>query len=201
MKTVFSIILSIVAFFLAFVAIAVAAPSHDVNFDYLGVVVGVLSFIVTLLIGYQIYTLINVKEELKEVLKAKNEMDKKLQDKANILTDEYKEELKQVTPLILALASSKQEIIETAVFKSYKESKPHQLSKELARQSIILILNGFASNKEEAARKQSIEKLAQNIQHDEVVEFYTDYVKMDSKDKDKNLESYLLELLKELSDK
>ena len=58
---------SIAAIIISIVALANVAPTQDINFDYLGAVIGVLSFLVTLLIGYQIYTVINVKEELKEV--------------------------------------------------------------------------------------------------------------------------------------
>ena len=61
--------ISITAIIIAIVALANTAPTQGIDFDYLGAIIGVLSFLVTLLIGYQIYTVINVKEELKEIQK------------------------------------------------------------------------------------------------------------------------------------
>lgn len=89
----------------------------------------------TLLIGYQIYTVINVKEELKEVRKAKDEIDDKMQKIADKLSKDFKEELCNAAPLIMAIASKDKGIIETESFKAYKNSLPDQLSKELARQN------------------------------------------------------------------
>lgn len=44
------------------IAVCVAAwRSPELSFDYQGVVVGVLSLLVTVLIGWQIYTLFNIR--------------------------------------------------------------------------------------------------------------------------------------------
>ena len=194
MKNWINRILSIVAIVLSIIAIAKVAPTQIIDFDYLGAIIGVLSFLVTLLIGYQIYTVINVKEELKEVRKAREEIDDKMQKNADELSKEFKEELYNAAPLIMAIASKDKSIIETESFKAYKNSLPDQLSKELARQTIIIILSGFA-NTQEDVREQNLKELSESIKYDEAVEFYTDFAKMEDKTGVEGIEPFMLELL------
>lgn len=200
MKNWINSILSIVAIALSIIAIAKVAPTQIIDFDYLGAIIGVLSFLVTLLIGYQIYTVINVKEELKEVRKAKDEIDDKMQKIADKLSKDFKEELCNAAPLIMAIASKDKGIIETESFKAYKNSLPDQLSKELARQTIIIILSGFA-NTQENVRKQSLKELSESIKYDEAVDFYTDFAKMEDKTGVEGIELFMLELLGILADR
>lgn len=200
MKNWINSILSIVAIALSIIAIAKVAPTQIIDFDYLGAIIGVLSFLVTLLIGYQIYTVINVKEELKEVRKAKDEIDDKMQKIADKLSKDFKEELCNAAPLIMAIASKDKGIIETESFKAYKNSLPGQLSKELARQTIIIILSGFA-NTQENVRKQSLKELSESIKYDEAVDFYTDFAKMEDKTGVEGIEPFMLELLGILADR
>lgn len=55
-------IISIASLLLSVVAICVAVwRSPELSFDYQGVIVGVLSLLVTVLIGWQIYTLFNIR--------------------------------------------------------------------------------------------------------------------------------------------
>ena len=190
-----------VAIIISIIAISKMAPTQSVNFDYLGAIIGVLSFLVTLLIGYQIYTVINVKEELKEVRKAREEIDNQMQKIADKLSGEFKEELSNTAPLIMAIASKEKSIIEIETFKAYKNSEPNHLSKELAKQAIITYLLGFANTQDENDRIKNLEELSENINYDEAVEFYTDFAKMEDKSGVEDVEPIMLELLGLLSNK
>lgn len=106
----------------------------------------------------------------------------------------FKEELCNAAPLIMAIASQDKGIIETETFKTYKNSLPDQLSKELARQTILIILSGFV-NTQESVRKQNLKELSESIKYDEAVEFYTDFSKMEDKTGLEGVESFMLELL------
>lgn len=54
--------LSLVAIVISIIAVCFAAyRSPDLNFDYQGVLVGILSLLVTMLIGWQIYSMIDAK--------------------------------------------------------------------------------------------------------------------------------------------
>lgn len=63
-----SLIVSGMAFILSIVAVCIAAyRTPELGFDYQGVIVGVLSLLVTVLIGWNIYTLIDIRELRKDV--------------------------------------------------------------------------------------------------------------------------------------
>lgn len=49
MKNWITGIISIAAIIIAIIALANVAPTHGIDFDYMGVIIGVLSFLVTLL--------------------------------------------------------------------------------------------------------------------------------------------------------
>ena len=62
MKKEYSIWISIVSLLLSVIAVCVAVwRSPELDFDYQGVLVGVLSLLVTILIGWNIYTLVDLR--------------------------------------------------------------------------------------------------------------------------------------------
>ena len=191
--------ISIVAIGIAIVALAKTAPINDLDFDYYGAIIGVLSFLVTLLMGYQIYTVINVKKEMDEVRKAREEMDKKLKEEAEKLTQAFREELNNVAPLIMAISRPQSDIIEQTAFATYKESKAGELSRDLSRQTILMLLDFYASIQDNEKRSEKIAELAKNINYDDVVEFYTDYAKT-KENKRGDIEQVLLELIGNLTE-
>ena len=184
MKNWVATLFSVVAIAISMVAMAKVAPIEELNFDYYGAIIGVLSFLVTLLMGYQIYTVINVKRDLDDVRILKEEIDTKLQEKADVLSKEYKDEITNVAPLIMAIASKERDILESEVFKAYRVSKKGQLAKELAGQTLIVMLCELA-----------------NIEREDAVDYYTDYAKKEKCDRDNTVEQFLLELIGTLSDK
>lgn len=187
--------ISIVAIGISIVAIAKVEPVEGLDFDYYGAIIGVLSFLVTLLMGYQIYTVINVKEELKEVRRTKDQIEKRIEAKGNELMSEYKDEISKTVPLVMALSSGSCDVIEKEIFKSYKQSLPNQLTKELAWQSINMIIAEAAHETDQAKRQVKLEELASNVEYEEVIEFYTDFAKQDEKKKLAGMEPFLLELI------
>ena len=187
--------ISIVAIGISIVAIAKVEPVEGLDFDYYGAIIGVLSFLVTLLMGYQIYTVINVKEELKEVRRTKDQIEKRIEAKGNELMSEYKDEISKTVPLVMALSSGRCDVIEKEIFKSYKQSLPNQLTKELAWQSINMIIAEAAHETDQAKRQVKLEELASNVEYEEVIEFYTEFAKQDEKKKLAGMEPFLLELI------
>lgn len=194
--------LSIVAIGLAIIAIAKVSPVRgELNFDYYGAIIGVLAFLVTLLMGYQIYTVINVKEELKEVRKAREDFDDKLEAKAQLLSKEYRDELSQAAPIIMAIASQQRDIVESAAFNTYKKSKPEHFAREIASSTIVSMFTDYVNVKDENERYKRLNEIGSNIQYDEAVEFFTDYAKKKDKVENDCVESLMLELLGILADK
>ena len=84
-KSYWSNCLSIAAIICSVVAICVSLPSApELGIDYIGVIVGILSLLVTMLIGWQIWNVIaidkKVKDEVKQVSKSFAKDIKKIKD-------------------------------------------------------------------------------------------------------------------------
>lgn len=60
--------------------------TEELDMDYMGVIVGILSLLVTALLGWNIYSVINTKEEIKQI-------DWKINKKATIIEDKLKKEI------------------------------------------------------------------------------------------------------------
>ncbi len=59
------------------VVVCLSLPAgHEPDFDYLGLIVGSLSILVTVLIGWNIYTLVDFKNEVKVIKNYREELDK-----------------------------------------------------------------------------------------------------------------------------
>lgn len=63
MKGKVTVTISIISLLISIIAICVTCPnSEKLNFDYQGVLVGILSMLVTVLIGWNIYSIIDIKK-------------------------------------------------------------------------------------------------------------------------------------------
>lgn len=76
-----TLILSAISIMVSVAALCRTYPhTSDLGMDYQGVIVGMLALLVTMLIGWQIYTAINVKEELKDIKDLRREINKQERD-------------------------------------------------------------------------------------------------------------------------
>lgn len=76
-----TLILSAISIMVSVAALCRTYPhTSDLGMDYQGVIVGMLALLVTTLIGWQIYTAINVKEELKDIKDLRREINKQERD-------------------------------------------------------------------------------------------------------------------------
>lgn len=76
-----TLILSAISIMVSVAALCRTYPhTSDLGMDYQGVIVGMLALLVTILIGWQIYTAINVKEELKDIKDLRKEINKQERD-------------------------------------------------------------------------------------------------------------------------
>lgn len=200
MKNWISTTISIMAITIAIFAMAYVAPIKDLDFDYYGAIIGVLALLVTLLMGYQIYTVINVKEEMKEARKVRKEIDNKLEKKAEELTDVFRKELNNVAPIMMALSRPDAKLIEKSAFSTYCSSKKGELAWDLANQTIVMLLESYAGIQDAGKRSERIADMAKNVTYDEVIGFYTDYAKT-AESKKREIEDVLLDLIGKLLDK
>ena len=81
-KSYWSNCLSIAAIICSVVAICVSLPSApELGIDYIGVIVGILSLLVTMLIGWQIWNAMTIEKKISdEVKKVKDSISKEIEN-------------------------------------------------------------------------------------------------------------------------
>lgn len=101
MKKEYSIwIISIVSLILSVISVCVAVwRSPELEFDYQGVIVGVLSLLVTVLIGWQIYSIVDFNRKTKEI-ERKSHIIQKIQENSERINLINKSQTEQCISLI-----------------------------------------------------------------------------------------------------
>lgn len=95
MKTAFPFILSFIAIVLSIVAICVSCPRSDMSFDYLGLITGVLGVLVTVLVGWNIYMIIDFKQEKEKLQQYFDEQKKEVCSVGNDVIVTFKNQISQ----------------------------------------------------------------------------------------------------------
>lgn len=163
--------ISIAAIIIAIIALANVAPTHGIDFDYMGVIIGVLSFLVTLLIGYQIYTVINVKDELKEIQKLRAEIDNTIDEKIKKASEVTDEELNNIIPLLIALdMRNNVEIVATSL-EVFNEAREKSLAYTFSDGLIFTFMN-IVSTYGKTEQEDFLMQLKERTQYDYVGGFY-----------------------------
>lgn len=68
-KAAVSIFISTVSLVFSIISLCILAyRPYDLEFDYIGVIVGVLSFLVTVILGWQIYNYLSLRSEMEEMI-------------------------------------------------------------------------------------------------------------------------------------
>lgn len=80
-RNTITLILSAISIMVSVAALCRTYPhTSELGMDYQGIIVGVLALLITVLIGWQIYTTINMKEELKDIKDLRKEINKQERD-------------------------------------------------------------------------------------------------------------------------
>ena len=99
--------LSIVAMTIAIIATCIAAyRTPELGFDYQGVIVGILSLLVTVLIGWNIYTFIDIKGTSQKIDKFRAEFEGKIKKSSLETQFDVKKEREYILQTIMALINN-----------------------------------------------------------------------------------------------
>lgn len=82
---------SIISLILSLIAISVSCPRQDLSFDYIGVIVGIQSLLVSALIGWNIFSALDVNKRVNKMERKFTDIDKMLDevDDLRYKTEEY----------------------------------------------------------------------------------------------------------------
>lgn len=111
--------LSFIAIILSIVAICVSYPrSENSGLDYIGIIVGILGALVAILVGWQLYNALNLKELVNQTekaktdaIEAKNQAEQMLRD-TQVSTTQLSSKLTSITDDITHLSNCNQSNIE-----------------------------------------------------------------------------------------
>lgn len=104
MKAIYSYILSAIAIILSIVAICVALPRTSMSFDYLGLITGILGILVTVLVGWNIYMIIDFRQEKEKLQQYFDEQKKSVNSVGADLLVSYRSHLSNSALLEKAIA-------------------------------------------------------------------------------------------------
>lgn len=182
--------------------------------DYLGLIVAIFAIMVTLLVGWQIYSSIKVKDELKLFEKAKGNFQSELAQHKNETTDELSElrlligttqmktyaELLTVTPLYLS--AHKENIQRLAeyldVFKTC--SKDSLIAQMLSREFSLGCLMAYNDIEDKEIRQSAITQIKEKCDKEAIAKLYAEFLTYSEEEKEskfKGLNNLFLELLKD----
>lgn len=111
--------LSFIAIILSIVAICVSYPrNEDSGLDYIGIIVGILGALVAILVGWQLYNALNLKELVNQTekakadaIEAKNQAEQMLRD-TQVSTTQLSSKLTSITDEVTHLSSCNRSSIE-----------------------------------------------------------------------------------------
>lgn len=200
MKNWISVTISVIAFVISIMALSIVKPSDyscgGPDFDYVGAVIGVLSLLVTLLIGFQIYTMIDVRKELKELQSAKAEIDKSVDEKIQKERDYTTEELRNVIPLLLSIDMHDESEVISMSFHVFGKAEKDTLAYAISEYMIFTFMNKVAAYNDEQ-KEQFITKLKDKVEYRNVGEVYSrfNYLPDEQKKEYEGVEKLIVRLI------
>ena len=96
MKTKLSLILSSIAIVISIITMCLTMPRREMPIDYLGLITGILGILVTVLIGWNIYMIIDFRQEKENLKQYFEEQKKSVRSVGNDLLATYKNQLSNV---------------------------------------------------------------------------------------------------------
>lgn len=206
MKNWISTTISVVAIIISMIALAIVIPTDisecGLDFDYIGVIVGVLSFLVTLLLGYQIYTVINVKEELKEIQKERAGIENTIKSRVENVKDQMKNDISNLLPVLIAIDSDEIcDMISTAM-KVHQEAEVDSIAESFSDGVIMSFLNKGIPEDEKEREKYLVE-LSENLDSESVANYYNYFLQKDASERKEHqdIEKILVKLISILANK
>lgn len=99
MKIKLSLILSSIAIVISIITMCLTMPRREMSIDYLGLITGILGVLVTVLIGWNIYMIIDFRQERENLKQYFEEQKKSVQSVGHDLLVTYKNQLLNVALL------------------------------------------------------------------------------------------------------
>lgn len=173
MKKEFSIWISSAALILGVIAVCVSVwRSPDLTFDYQGVIVGILSLLVTVILGWNIYTVIDIKNTRTEIYKLKELLENQIKHSNENTQLILRLEMLDLPEVLNAFAVNEQPNSLIVMFKEfYRIRNGNNIAKILAQSYIAQTLTGFIKRNNDSLMKDLVAQLSESVKIEEVEDF------------------------------
>lgn len=173
---------------------------EPISYDYMGVLIGILSLLVTILIGWNIYTFIDIKGTSQKIDKFRAEFEGRIKKSSSETQFDVKMEMMRVVPVLIArqqgdLISSLQ-----FMFKAFHENKNNEnLAKMMAREYILQTIMALINNENKNLINHLVNDMKGTLKVEEIEDFLHDFMSYSEEEKNQRyagMQNVLLELLK-----
>lgn len=193
--------LSLAAIAISIIAICVSCPRDtELGFDYQGVIVGVLSLLITLLIGWNIYTFVDIKGTSKKIDDFRKEYERKMEMYRQDVEFDLRMEMMKTVPVIIARETGNIPNQLKRLFRAFYDSlDKSSLAEMMARESLLILLKTIISEDDGNLVNSIINELKGKLKIEEVNAFLHDFLRQDEVYRQQHysgLEHVLLELMK-----
>lgn len=173
MKKEISIWIDITALILSITSICISAwRSPELSFDYQGVIVGVLSLLVTVILGWNIYTVIDIKNTRGEIHKLKGLLEKQIQQSNENTKLILRMEMIDSAEVLNAFTANEIPDSLVVMFKEFHRIKNENgIAKMLAQSYITQSLIGFIKKNNNHITESLIIQLSERVKIEEVEDF------------------------------
>lgn len=173
MKKEISIWIGITALILSIISICISAwRSPELSFDYQGVIVGVLSLLVTVILGWNIYTVIDIKNTRGEIYKLKELLEKQIQQSNENTKLILRMEIIDSAEVLNAFTANEIPDSLVVMFKEfYRIKNENSIAKILAQSYITQSLIGFIKKNDNVITDSLIMQLSERLKIEEVEDF------------------------------
>lgn len=173
MKKEISMWIGITALALSIISICISAwRSPELSFDYQGVIVGVLSLLVTVILGWNIYTVIDIKNTRGEIHKLKGLLEKQIQQSNENTKLILRMEMIDSAEVLNAFTANEIPDSLVVMFKEFHRIKNENgIAKMLAQSYITQSLIGFIKKNNNNITESLIIQLSERVKIEEVEDF------------------------------
>lgn len=105
-------VIPILSLIISVIALAVAIPRCELGFDYLGVIVAIISLATAFAVGFQIWNALSLETRLKEL---KSQVEKEYIEKMNSLEDKFTSEINLKSDILSCISQYQTAIVSASI--------------------------------------------------------------------------------------
>lgn len=169
-------IIGLLAIIVSIAAIVVSLKyNHPITADWLGVLVGILSLLVMVLIGWNIYSVIDFNKAKSETEKLNNTIWKEMNRRIGASKHETEMELIRITHFLIDTKKSDQPMDGIVVaFKTFKRSDSSFWLKSMSREWILGLMTSFI--KHNVLTESNLKQLKDELTDGEIEFFLSEFL-------------------------